>query len=171
MEAYQHRLIVLNDISDDACRRFTKKLRCLELESDDPIELYINCYGGTVRHALAMHDLIKSSNCDILGIVAGACYSATNVVLQACYNRFSLPNSMFMLHGGTASTGNVPVGEFRESYKGEALEVKQFDDIVFADPRYRNTLRRYSKSGKYFTAQEAYDLGLLDRIIVKRVVK
>lgn len=141
----------------------------IELEIEHkPITVYLNSVGGDVRQAMALYDLLSTSNCEIIGIVVGNCYSATPLILQACKKRLATPNSEFMLHQGSFNCEAVHGSEMKSVFEADLADNKKHNGIVFAKSKNPKKLKRYLKAGKYFSADEAVELGLIDGIIRHR---
>src|SRR6185437_7218114 len=83
----------------------------LQYESDDPITIFINSQGGHVESGDTIYDMIKFVKPEVKIVGTGWVASAGALIYAAVKreNRFSLPNTRFLLHqpsggaGGSAS--------------------------------------------------------------------
>lgn len=74
----------------------------------EPINLYINSYGGECYPALGLYDFIKNCKVDIHTYNMGACMSAAGFIFLAGKKRYGSKNSTFMFHSiRTCSDGDV----------------------------------------------------------------
>lgn len=145
----------------------------LFLESQDPdkdIFLYINSPGGSVTDGLAIYDTMNFIKCDVATYCIGMAASMGAFLLSsgAKGKRFALPNSEIMIH--------QPLGGAR----GQATDIKIHADQIL---RVRDNLNRIlaANTGKplevierdterdnFMTAQQAFEYGLVDKVISSR---
>lgn len=145
----------------------------LFLESQDPdkdIFLYINSPGGSVTDGLAIYDTMNFIKCDVATYCIGMAASMGAFLLSsgAKGKRFALPNSEIMIH--------QPLGGTR----GQATDIKIHTDQIL---RVRDNLNRIlaENTGKplevierdterdnFMTAQQAFEYGLVDKVISSR---
>lgn len=145
----------------------------LFLESEDPekdINLYINSPGGVVSAGLAIYDTIQYVKCDVATTCVGMAASMGAVLLTAGTKgkRNLLPHARVMIHQplggvqGQASDIEIEAQEILRIKKvlGEIL-AKHTDK----DPEQ---IMKDSDRNKWMSSQEAYDYGLVDRIMVRK---
>lgn len=88
--------------------RVVKNLHVLQRESAKHITLLINNFGGDDYHGLAIIDAIRTSRCEVVGVVRGVAMSMGSWILQACDHRVIGPSSTQMVHYGSwYHSGNV----------------------------------------------------------------
>ena len=124
----------------------------LHLESQDAekdISLYINSPGGEVYSGLAILDTMNFIKPQVSTICVGMAASMAAVLLSAGAKgkRFCLPHSKVMIH--------QPSGELNQilsDASGQPIEKVQAD----------------TERDNYLTAAEAFDYGLIDRIVTSR---
>ena len=145
----------------------------LHLESEDPdkdISLYINSPGGSVYAGLAIYDTMQFIKPDVSTICVGIAMSMGALLLAggAPGKRMALPNSRILIH--QPSSG----------FQGQAADIaihaeatlalrKRIDEIYSkhtgqSEERVHNDMER----DRYFTAQQAVEYGLVDRIVESR---
>src|SRR5271155_2269160 len=142
----------------------------LHLESEDPdkdISLYINSPGGVVYAGLAIYDTMQFIKPDVQTICFGVAMSMGSLLLAggAAGKRMALPNSRILIH--------QPSGGFEgqsadiEIHAREILELRRHVDEIYA--RHSDqTLERVHDDmdrDRYFTAEQAREYGLIDRVI------
>lgn len=82
--------------------RFIKNLRKLELDSSDPILIHMKTCGGFVEEGFAVYDAIRFCPCHVTILSYTHARSMSSIILQAADHRVLMPNSLFMIHWGTA---------------------------------------------------------------------
>jgi ATP-dependent Clp protease protease subunit len=142
----------------------------LHLESEDPdkdIALYINSPGGVVYSGLAIYDTMQFIKPDVQTICFGVAMSMGSLLLAggAAGKRMALPNSRILIH--------QPSGGFQgqatdiEIHAREALELRTHLDEIYARHTGQSVERVHDDMDRdrFFTAQQALDYGLVDRVI------
>lgn len=142
-------------------------LRLLGNESKLPIELIIDCDGGSLRVASFIEDAIRFCDAPVHGIVTGAAFSAAFHILQACDRRLAYPKSTLMFH--SSRINNLPVNhpDFDEICQSSKVKNEKYYSL-FASLSNQpiTTIREWSRLEKEFTAQEALELNFIDEILV-----
>ena len=132
------------DVNDDIANSLCAQL--LYLEGEDPnadIWLYINSPGGSVTAGMAIYDTMQFVSCDVATVCMGLAASMGQFLLTAgaAGKRYTLPNARIMMHQPLAGL------------RGQAADI-----AIQAD----------SERDRWFTAEEAKDYGLVDKVIVRR---
>jgi ATP-dependent protease ClpP protease subunit len=131
--------------------------------------LFIDSLGGCPRAALTIHDMIRSSRSNVVGLVTGQCLSAAVLVFQACDWRGMLPNASMMLHQGTVGGDVTPASEFKSAVRQEIKEFNKFDELVVKRSELdERTYKKLNYTGRYLSADEAVKLKLADEVVHKR---
>jgi ATP-dependent Clp protease protease subunit len=93
-------LLIYGEIDMNMAQEVTKRLLVLAAESDDPIHIYINSPGGHVESGDTIFDVIRFIQAPIKVIGTGWVASAAALIYAAPprENRYSLPNTRFLLH-------------------------------------------------------------------------
>ena len=162
------------EISDEIANLLIAQL--IHLESADPekdISLYINSPGGSVTAGLAIYDTMQFVKCDVSTICVGQCASMAAVLLAAgaAGKRYALPHSRVLIHqpwGGTQ--GQVSDIEIQAK---EMLRMRaQLDGILSRHTGQScEKIHEDTERDNIMTADEAKAYGLVDDILVHRVVK
>ncbi|MDA9950964.1 ATP-dependent Clp protease proteolytic subunit [Oligoflexaceae bacterium] len=97
----QRTITISEGISSSVSRRVCQQL--LKLEADapgKPIYIYQNSPGGEVNSGYAIFDMIRFISSEVKIINCGLCASIATVINVAAKkeNRFSTPNSKFLIH-------------------------------------------------------------------------
>jgi ATP-dependent Clp protease, protease subunit len=142
----------------------------LHLESEDPekdISLYVNSPGGVVYSGLAIYDTMQFVKPDVQTICFGVAMSMGSLLLAggAAGKRMALPNSRILIH--------QPSGGFEgqaadiEIHARETLALRRHVDQIYAHHTGQSVERVHDDMDRdrYFTAEQARDYGLIDRVI------
>jgi ATP-dependent Clp protease protease subunit len=142
----------------------------LHLESEDPekdISLYVNSPGGSVYAGLAIYDTMQFVKPDVQTICFGVAMSMGSLLLTggAAGKRSALPNSRILIH--------QPSGGFEgqstdvEIHAREILELREHIDDIYSRHTGQSLERVHDDMDRdrYFTAEQARDYGLIDRVI------
>jgi ATP-dependent Clp protease, protease subunit len=142
----------------------------LHLQSDDPdkdISMYINSPGGAVYSGLAIYDTMQYVKCDVQTICFGMAMSMGSLLLAggAAGKRLVLPNARVLIH--------QPSGGFQgqssdiEIHAREVLKLRERVDEIYAKHSGQPLERVHDdmERDRFFTAEEAVEYGLADRII------
>jgi ATP-dependent Clp protease, protease subunit len=142
----------------------------LHLEADDPdkdIALYINSPGGSVYAGLAIYDAMQYVKPDVQTICFGIAMSMGALLLAggAKRKRMALPNSKILIHqpSGGFEGQSTDIG----IHAREVLEQRERMDAIYAHHTGRpaDEVHRDMERDRYFTADEAVEYGLADRVV------
>jgi ATP-dependent Clp protease protease subunit len=167
-----NRVVLLgSDVNDEISNQLCAQL--LYLEGEDPnsdIWLYINSPGGSVTAGLAIYDTMQFVSCDVATVCMGMAASMGQFLLTAGApgKRYTLPNARVMMHqplaGLRGQAADIAIqaeqlsytkrrmAELTAQHTGQSLEKIQAD----------------SERDRWFTAEEAKEYGLVDKVIVRR---
>jgi ATP-dependent Clp protease protease subunit len=165
----RERVIFLGtEIDDQVANLVVAQL--LHLESDDPdkdINLYINSPGGQVYAGLAIYDTMQFIKPDVATTCVGIGMSMGALLLCGGEpgKRAALPNSRILTH--------QPSGGFQgqssdiEIHARETLALRQRLDELYASHTGQTVeqIRADMERDRYFTAEEAKEYGLVDRVL------
>ena len=142
----------------------------LFLEAENPkkeVSMYINSPGGIVTSGLAIYDTMQFISPDIQTICFGVAMSMGSLLLAGGTEgkRMALPNSRILIH--------QPSGGFQgqaadiEIHARETLELRRHIDEIYAHHTGQLLERVHDDMDRdrYFTAQQAMEYGLIDRVI------
>ena len=167
------RIIFLSDEVNDTTASLVVA-QMLYLEAQDPdkdINFYINSPGGSISSGMAIYDTMNFIKCDVSTICVGMAASMGAFLLSSGTKgkRLALPNSEIMIH--------QPLG----GMQGQASDIKIHADHIIRIRSKLNKLlseqtgkpleqiERDTERDNFMTAQEAFEYGLVDRVIDKRI--
>lgn len=162
-------IFISGEINQELAKKVCTKLLILEELSDEPIKIFINSQGGHVESADTIHDVIKFIKPKVIMIGTGWVASAGITIYLAAEkeNRYSLPNTRYMIH--------QPLGGFNGPATDIGIEAKE---ILRVRTRINNliseaTNQPIEKVNKdtdrnyWLTSTEALEYGLVNKIISK----
>ena len=142
----------------------------LHLESQDPekdISLYINSPGGSIYSGLAIYDTMKFVKPDIHTMCVGVAMSMGSLLLAGGTKgkRAALPNSRILIH--QPSAGFEGQSTDIEIHAREILNVRERLDEIYAENTglSKEQVRRDMERDRFFTAEQALEYGLIDRVL------
>ena len=161
-------IFVGTEIDNDVANIVQAQLLYLQsLDDKADISLYLNTPGGIVSAGLGIYDTMQLIKPNVNTICTGLAASMGSILLVAGKERSILPHAKVMIHqplGGVAGQASDILIEAEEIKKCRdelcnilAEHTKQPFDHVFQD----------MDRDHWFTAQEAMDYGLVDKILNK----
>ena len=168
----KNRVVLLgSDVNDDIANQLCAQL--LYLEGEDPnadIWLYINSPGGSVTAGMAIYDTMQFVSCDVATVCLGLAASMGQFLLTAGApgKRYTLPNARVMMHQPLAGL------------RGQAADIAiQAEQLAYTKLRMAELIAQHSgqdleqiqsdsERDRWFTAEEARDYGLVDKVILRR---
>ena len=160
-------LTIFGEIDMKLAQKVTQNLLLLDADSHEPIKIFINSPGGHVESGDTIHDMIRFVESPVKIIGTGWVASAGALIYAAAdkENRYSLPNTRFLLH--------QPMGGMRGQAADIAIEAEEILKTrtrlnkIFArqtgqplDKVEQDTDRNF-----WMSAQEAVAYGLVGQII------
>jgi ATP-dependent Clp protease protease subunit len=166
------RVVVLGkEIDDPLANRVISQL--LLLAAEDPvadITLYVNSPGGSVTAGMAIFDTMLTIEPDVSTVAIGLAASMGQFLLTAGApgKRLALPRSRVMMHqpsgGAGGSTSDIILrAEMLTRLKREIAEIT----AARTGQPVARILADFDRD-RWFTAQQAVDYGLVDRVLPRR---
>jgi ATP-dependent Clp protease protease subunit len=168
----RNRIIFLGtDVNDNVANLITAQLLYLESEdADRDIWLYVNSPGGSVTAGMAIYDTMQFVSPDIGTICMGLAASMGQFLLCAGAKgkRFALPHARIMMH--------QPSGGIQGQASDIAIQAEQLiyikrlmaERIAYHTGQDVDQVEADSDRDRWFTAEQAKDYGIIDRVIVRR---
>jgi ATP-dependent Clp protease protease subunit len=163
------RIIFLGSPIDDQVANLVVA-QLLHLESQDPdkdISIYINSPGGSIYAGLAIYDTMQFIKPDVATMCVGIAMSMGSLLLTggAAGKRMSLPNSRILIH--QPSAGFEGQSTDIEIHAAEILKTRKRVDEIYAKHtgQEEETVHRDMERDRFFTADQAAEYGLIDRVI------
>jgi ATP-dependent Clp protease protease subunit len=142
----------------------------LILSAEDPrtdISLFVNSPGGSVHAGLAIYDTMRLIPNDVSTLAMGFAASMGQFLLSVgtAGKRYALPNARIMMHQPSAGIGGTTADI---EIQADNLEfTKRTIERITAEHTGQSpqTISRDGDRDRWFTAEEARDYGMVDRVV------
>jgi len=164
-------IFLVGGIDDHVANVIVAQMLFLEAENPEKdIALYINSPGGSTSAGLAIYDTMQHIRPDVQTVCCGIAMSMGALILTggAPGKRMSLPNGRILIH--------QPSGGFQgqatdiQIHAKETLALRERIEEIYAEhtgqPQEQISLDL--ERDRYFTADQAREYGLIDRVIYDR---
>lgn len=164
-------IFVSGPIETDMANTVVAQLLFLEKENPDAdIQMFINSPGGVINAGMAILDTMNYIKCDVSTIAVGLAASMGSFLLAHGEKgkRYALPNSKIHIHqplGGVEGQASDIAIEAQEILK---IREKLYKMLSKQTGQSLKQLEKDADRDKYFTAEEAKEYGLIDKVISKR---
>ncbi|SIN32186.1 ClpP family protease [Micromonospora cremea] len=167
----RERIVFLGtEVTEESANQICAQILLLAAEdADRDIYLYINSPGGSVSAGMAVYDTMRYVRNDVATLALGFAGSMGQFLLcaGAAGKRYALPHSRIMMHqpsggmGGTASDIRIQAENM--------LHVKQTMQELIAQHSGRTLaeIQRDWDRDRWFTAEQALEYGLVDRVLTR----
>lgn len=160
-------ILVTGEVNDRLARNVSERLLAMAGEGDDPITMIISSPGGHVESGDMIHDMIKYVKPRVRTLGTGWVASAGALIYVAAAreDRYSLPNTRFLLHeprggvGGSATEIDIQARE--------VLRMRERLNHIFADATGQPYERIVKDTNRdhWMSAAEAMEYGVVGKII------
>ena len=168
----KERIVFLGtDVNDSIANQLAAQI--LYLDGQDPeqdIWLYINSPGGSISAGMAIYDTMQFVSADVGTVCMGLAASMGQFLLcaGAAGKRYALPHSQIMMHqpsgGIQGQASDIAIQAERMSY----IKRLMAERIAFHTGQDVAQIEADSERDRWFTAPEAKDYGIIDRVITGR---
>lgn len=144
---------------------FVEQLRAVGTPT---IDLHINSPGGSVFDGVAIYNALSQHPATVNGFVDGLAASAASFIAQACDSITMNPGSMMMVHDAIGMTWGNALDH--TTMAGLLTQVSDSIADLYAKraggtaATWRAVMENNGGEGKWYTAREAVDAGLADRV-------
>jgi ATP-dependent Clp protease protease subunit len=145
----------------------------MHLEADDPekdVHMYINSPGGSLSAALAIYDAMRFVGPDVATTCFGIAMSGGSLILAggADGKRAALPNARILIHQPTS--GFQGQSTDIEIHAREVLALRRRTEEIYARHTGQTIERLHDdmERDRFFSAAEAVEYGLADRVVEQR---
>ncbi len=162
-------ITIFGEIDEKLARSVTGKLLALAAAGDEPITLYISSPGGHVESGDVVYDMIKFIKPEVRVVGTGWVASAATTIYLAAKkeNRFSLPNTRFLVH--QPSGGSRGRASDIKIQAEQIIKMRERINRLIADETGQPLERvaRDTDRDYWMTVEEAIDYGIVGRKITK----
>lgn len=163
----QRTVLIYGEITQELAKEVTSQLLLLSALNDDPITIYLNSPGGHVESGDTIHDMIQFIKPEVRVVGTGWVASAGITIYLGAKkeNRYSLPNTRYMIHqpagGVQGQTTEIEI-EAREILRIRA-RVNQI--IAEATGQPLEKVEKDTDRNFWLSVNEAQDYGIVGKII------
>lgn len=160
-------IIISGEINQALAERVSAQLLILEEISNEPIKIFLNSQGGHVEAGDTIHDMIKFVKPRVIMIGTGWVASAGITIYLAAdkENRYSLPNTRYMIH--------QPLGGFNGQATDIGIEAKEIlrvrkrinTIISEATGQPIEKVNKDTDRNYWLNSNEALEYGIVNKII------
>ncbi|MFN4275378.1 MAG: ATP-dependent Clp protease proteolytic subunit [Ferrovibrio sp.] len=160
-------ILIYGGIDQKIAKEVSARLLALQAAGDEPITIFINSQGGHVESGDTIYDMIKFVKPDVRVVGTGWVASAGALIYAAAKkeNRFSLPNTRFLLHqpsggaGGTASDVAIQAKEI--------IRMRKRLNEIFARETGQpiERIEKDTDRDYWMSAEQAVEYGLVGKIV------
>ena len=140
-------------------------------DKDEDIKMFINSPGGSCIDGLAIYDVMNFIDPDVSTYCMGMCASMGSILVSsgAKGKRFILPNGSVMIHQVSSATGRVQNADLQIAAKeSQKIQNTLYNILAANTGKSFEEIERDADRDHWFTAQEAVDYGLIDKIVTKK---
>lgn len=176
MSDLEERRLFINGVIDDEVidtivyhiLRYNREDKGTSVSDRVPIKLYINSTGGDVYSGYGLISAITSSLTPIYTINQGTCASMAFLIFIAGNKRYSMENSMFLMHEGfTGGFDNTSKMRDRMEFETEQLEEHTRSFVLNHTSIEEDFYKEKYRIEWYMLPEEARRYGICDYIVGK----
>ncbi|MGG5318114.1 ATP-dependent Clp protease proteolytic subunit [Enterococcus sp. AZ072] len=163
----QRTVLIYGEITQELAKDITSQLLLLSALNDDPITIYVNSPGGHVESGDTIHDVIKFIEPTVNMIGTGWVASAGITIFLAAEkeNRYSLPNTRYMIHQPAGGVSGQTT-EIQIEAK-EIIRTRERINRLIAEATGQTVEKVQQDTDRNFwmSVDEAKDYGIVGKII------
>ena len=159
-------------INEDVANIVTAQLLYLNsiMDKDEDCKMFINSPGGSVIDGLAIYDVMNFIDPDVATYCMGMCASMGSILVSsgAKGKRYILPNGEVMIHQVSGqSAGQFSDMEIAVKHAGR-LQETLYGILASNTGKDIEQIRKDADRDNWFSAKEAVDYGLIDKIVTRK---
>jgi ATP-dependent Clp protease protease subunit len=170
---YDKIIFLGSEINEDVANIINAQLLYLNsiTDKDEDIKMFLNTPGGDVISGLAIYDVMNFIDPDVSTYCMGMCASMGSILVSsgAKGKRYILPNGSVMIHQVSSGTGRVQNADLQIAAKeSQKIQNTLYNILATNTGKSFEEIERDADRDHWFTAQEAVDYGLIDKIVTKK---
>ena len=165
-------IIISQQVNSELTQKVLGQILLLEQEDPEaPITVFINSPGGEMFSGYAIFDTLRFVSCPVTTIVTGFAASMGSILSLAADKgrRFAMPQAKILIHQPLLMGYQGRAADC-EIQAREILKTREHLINLYCEYTGRNydEIKQAIDRDNWFTAEEALDFGLLDRVIQSR---
>jgi len=170
---YDKIIFLGSEINEDVANIINAQLLYLNsiTDKEEDIKMFINSPGGSCIDGLAIYDVMNFIDPDVSTYCMGMCASMGSILVSsgAKGKRYILPNGSVMIHQVSSGTGRVQNADLQIAAKeSQKIQNTLYNILAANTGKSFEEIERDADRDHWFTAQEAVDYGLIDKIVTKK---
>jgi len=159
-------------VNDDVANIVNAQLLYLNsiMDKEEDVKLFLNTPGGDVISGLAIYDVMNFIDPDVSTYCMGMCASMGSILVSsgAKGKRYILPNGEVMIHQVRGGSQGVMADMKIEVEHAERIQNTLYNILAQNTGKSFEQIAKDADRDNWFTAQEAVDYGLIDKIVTKK---
>ena len=169
---YDKIIFLGSEINEDVANIINAQLLYLNsiTDKEEDIKMFINSPGGSCIDGLAIYDVMNFIDPDVSTYCMGMCASMGSILVSSGTKgkRFILPNGEVMIHQvSSASMGQVADMKIAIQH-ADRIQETLYNILAENTGKSYDQIFKDADRDNWFSAQEAVDYGLVDKIISKK---
>ncbi|MGO8877476.1 MAG: ATP-dependent Clp protease proteolytic subunit [Acidimicrobiales bacterium] len=163
---FDRRIVVLRGVLDDAtATRIASQLMTLDATGDDMVQLQLDSPGGSLEAGFAVVDVVDCLGVPVQVTCLGRVEGPAALVAAVCSRRLAMEHTRFRLTDPDAAF------EARASQVASLMEyhrhsyLRYHERLASATGRPLEAVTAACEAGRYLSAAEAIEFGLVDEIV------
>lgn len=162
---HNRQLFLYNDIDSKHAMHLVRELIALDTINHEPIDLWINCLGGSCNSGLAIIDTMKKIKSPVRTIINNRACSMASVISVMGDQRLAFKSSTWMQH---------PMSSWHEGNLHDMRDYLQYLerlDKVIIELLEENTkltksqIQKFKKGELWLIGDDLIDYGIIDKLI------
>ena len=164
-------IYITENLTKDSASEIVRLLKVFEQQGNNPIKVYVNCYGGELGALFTVLDAMKTCTCEIITVNIGEADSAASLIFAAGTKgkRFVTENSRVMLHEVHVFTDIVgePLSRVEADLKEWQIHQERYiaELASFSGKSVEQIKKDITGKNLYLSAQEAIAYGVADKVV------
>jgi len=165
-QLFERRIVLVTGrLDDDAAARAAAALLTLDASGNRPIELHLDCPGGTLGAAFVLVDTLDTLRSELRVLCRGQVGGPAIALVTVADHRTSAPHTRFNLAQPTARFTGTPEEIAAQSRQQQELLWKLYGRLARRTGRPAEEIAEDMRRGRYLDAREALAYGLIDEIM------
>lgn len=163
---FDRRIVVLRGPLDDAtATRIASQLMTLDATGDEMVQLQLDCPGGSLEAGFAVVDVVDCLGVPVQVTCLGRVEGAAALVAAVCGRRLAMEHTRFRLTDPDAAfeAPASQVASLMEYHRHSYL--RYHERLASATRRPLESVTAACEAGRYLSAAEAIEFGLIDEIV------
>ena len=165
-------VVISQQVDAELTAKVLSQLILLEQEGyEEPVTVFINSPGGEIFSGFAIFDMLNFIACPVTTIVTGFAASMGSILSMAADKgrRFAMPQAKIMIHQPLLMGYQGRVSEC-EIQAREILKTRDHLVKLYSEQtgKSREEIKKALDRDNWFTAEEALEYGLLDKVVRSR---